>query len=108
MWICRTVGMVISTVKDPSLRSNKLLLVRRASAEGEPSGEVFVALDTVGAGEDELVIVVLGSSARESQNTRGAPVDAAIVGIIDSTASGAESMFRKGYEKPKRDSERAR
>jgi ethanolamine utilization protein EutN len=90
--------MVISTIKDSGLRSNKLLLVRRASPDGKTTGDVFVALDTVGAGEDELVLVVLGSSARESQKTRGAPVDAAIVGIIDSTAGQGTPLYRKGID----------
>lgn len=102
MWICRTVGMVISTIKEQSLRSNKLLLVQRASAEGVVSGEIFVALDTVGAGEDELVVVAHGSAARETAKTRGAPIDAAIIGIIDSTAGQGKSLFRKTNEQPQR------
>ena len=95
MWICRTVGTVIATIKEPRLRSNKLLLVQRAAPDGRPSGEVFVALDTVGAGEDELVVVAHGSAARETGTTRDASVDAAIIGIIDSTATGGRFLFRK-------------
>ena len=98
MWICRTVGTVIATIKEPRLRSNKLLLVQRAAPDGRPSGEVFVALDTVGAGEDELVVVSHGSAARETDTTRGAPVDAAIIGIIDYTATGGNSLFRKEHD----------
>ena len=100
MWICRTVGMLISTVNDTSRRSTTLLMVCRANPEGEPTGEPFVALDTVGAGEDDLVDVALGSAARETARTRGAPVDAAIVGIIDSTARRGSVLFRKGQDKP--------
>ena len=95
MWICRTVGTVIATIKEPRLRNNKLLLVQRASPDGQPAGEVFVALDTVGAGEHELVIVAHGSAARETETTRGAPVDAAIIGIIDSTATAGAFRFEK-------------
>lgn len=95
MLICRTTGTVVSTVKHERLQSRKLLLVRRANPDGKTSGDPFVAVDAVGAGEDELVIVALGSSARESDATRSAPVDATIIGIIDSTAVAGKLVFAK-------------
>lgn len=100
MLVCRTVGMVVSTIKEEGLRSNKLLLVQRMSPAGVASGDPFVAIDTVGAGEGELVLVAVGSAARETDKTRGAPVDATIVGIIDSTAEGGQVTFRKESDKP--------
>lgn len=95
MLICRTIGMVVSTIKDEHLHSNKLLLVQQASADGATAGEPFVAIDTVGAGEGELVLVATGSASRETEKTRGAPVDATIVGIIDSTSGGGKLTFSK-------------
>jgi ethanolamine utilization protein EutN len=87
--------MVVSTIKQDALASSKLLLVRRTTANGDFIGEPFVAIDTVGSGEDELVLVAIGSAARENERTRGAPVDAAIVGIIDSTSGGGKLSFSK-------------
>lgn len=94
------MGMVVSTIKEEGLHSNKLLLVQRASADGDATGEPFVAVDTVGAGEGELVLVATGSAARETEKTRGAPVDATIVGIIDSASSGGKLTFSKTGQAP--------
>lgn len=95
MLICRTIGMVVSTIKQEALASSKLLLVQRTAANGDVIGEPFVAIDIVGSGEDELVLVAIGSAARETERTRGAPVDAAIVGIIDSTSGSGKLSFSK-------------
>ncbi|MDO8298743.1 EutN/CcmL family microcompartment protein [Lacisediminimonas sp.] len=95
MLICRIVGTVVSTVKQDSLRGSTLLLVQRADASGAQSGEPFIAADTVGAGEGELVMVATGSAARQVAKTREAPVDAAIIGIIDSVAQSGGAIFRK-------------
>ncbi len=93
MLICRTTGTVVSTLKHERLHSRKLLMVRRSAPDGTPTGDAFVAVDAIGAGEDELVIVALGSAARETEGTRGSPVDATIIGIIDSTAVGGKLTF---------------
>lgn len=83
MLICRVTGVAVSTVKDESLKGAKLLVVEELSrSTGEP--RPFVAIDTVGAGKDEVVIVAMGSAARETPRTRGLSVDAAVVGIVDS------------------------
>jgi microcompartment protein CcmK/EutM len=95
MLICKTTGTVVSTVKHEHLHGRKLLLVRRSGPDGKVSGDPFVAVDTVGAGEGELVIVAEGSAARALDATRSAPVDATIIGIIDSTAVGGKLSFAK-------------
>lgn len=95
MLICKTTGTVVSTVKHEQLQGRKLLLVRRSGPDGKVSGEPFVAIDAVGAGEGELVIVTEGSGARVLDATRSAPVDATIIGIIDSTAVGGKLSFAK-------------
>lgn len=95
MLICRTTGTVVSTMKHETLYSRKLLLVRRCSPDGQAEGAPFVAVDAIGAGEDEVVIVATGSAARETEGTRSAPVDATIIGIIDSTAVAGKNAFTK-------------
>lgn len=83
MIIGRIVGTVVATRKDPRLEGNKLLLVRQVSPEGKDENNFVVAIDTVGAGFRERVLVVAGSSARLAEGLKDRPVDAAIVGIID-------------------------
>jgi microcompartment protein CcmK/EutM len=89
MILARVVGTIVATRKDEKLVSNKLLLVRPADAAGKVDGGYLVAVDTVDAGEGELVLVVSGSSARMASGMKDTPVDAAIVGIVD-TVSIAE------------------
>ena len=83
MIIGRIVGTVVATRKDPRLEGKKLLLVRPMTLEGEDESSYVVAVDTVGAGFRERVLVVSGSSARLAEGLKDRPVDAAIVGIID-------------------------
>jgi microcompartment protein CcmK/EutM len=83
MIIGRIVGTVVATRKDPRLEGKKLLLVRPMTLEGEDESNYVVAIDTVGAGFRERVLVVSGSSARLAEGLKDRPVDAAIVGIID-------------------------
>lgn len=99
MLICRTTGTVVSTVKHGTLHSRKLLLVRQCTPQGALTGDPFVAIDTVGAGEDELVIVATGSAAREIDGMHSAPIDASIVGIVDSTAVAGKPAFAKSQVK---------
>ncbi|MEZ5664327.1 MAG: EutN/CcmL family microcompartment protein [Burkholderiaceae bacterium] len=98
MLICKTIGSVVSTMKHERLHSRKLLLVRTVSPNGKPMGDAFVAVDAIGAGEDELVLVSLGSAARETESTQGAPVDATIIGIVDSTAATGKFLYNKAKE----------
>ena len=95
MRIARVVGSAVSTVKEPSLVGHKLLLVREADEGNTVTGPVFVAVDLVGAGTGELVIVSEGSAARQSGTTSGQPVDAVIMGILDSLEVDGTVTFRK-------------
>ena len=83
MLLAKIVGTVVATRKDPRLVSNKLLVVRAIDPRGKAEGGYLVALDTVDAGVGETVLVVSGSSARMAAGMKDVPVDAAIVGIVD-------------------------
>jgi microcompartment protein CcmK/EutM len=83
MVLGKVVGTVVATRKDPRLVSSKLLVVRPMDPRGKPEGNYLVAVDTVNAGVGETVLVVSGSSARMASGMKDCPVDAAIIGIID-------------------------
>jgi ethanolamine utilization protein EutN len=84
MILARVVGQVVSTMKRPQFEGAKLLLVQPETPSGEARGTTLLAIDSVGAGVSERVIVVLeGRAAGEALGRRLAPVDAAIVGIVD-------------------------
>lgn len=83
MIIARILGTVVATQKDERLLGKKLLIVRPVNVDGTDTTGYVVAVDTVGAGFHEKVLVVAGSSARLAQGLKDAPVDAAVVGVID-------------------------
>ena len=84
MQIGRVVGTVVATQKNRKLEGAKLLLVQPLTLEGEPRGTALMAIDSVGAGIGEKVLVVLeGKAAGDALGRKAAAVDAAIVGIID-------------------------
>jgi ethanolamine utilization protein EutN len=84
MIIAKVMGSAVATVKHDLLKTTKLLLVSQADVKGNVTGEPFLAVDLVGAGEGELVVVSQGSSARMATGQSSSPADAAIVGILDS------------------------
>jgi ethanolamine utilization protein EutN len=79
MQLCRVVGNTVATVKTPGLERYKLLRVRPESGEAPE----FVAVDGVGAGIDDLVLVSTGSAVQRLDGLEGVAVDAAIVAIVD-------------------------
>ena len=87
MFLGRIVGTVVATCKDDRLEGCKLLVVQPVDPEGKDTGVPVVAVDTVSAGYTETVLVVTGSSARMTTRTKESPVDAAIVGIVDTVAT---------------------
>jgi microcompartment protein CcmK/EutM len=94
MIVCRVIGQAVATVKSESLRAVSLMLVRPADTAGADAGDPFVAVDTVGAGDGELVLVAQGSAAREVIRAPG-PIDAAIVGILDSLTVGGKRTYTR-------------
>ncbi|MCW2475196.1 MULTISPECIES: EutN/CcmL family microcompartment protein [unclassified Symbiopectobacterium] len=85
MYLAQVTGTVVSTTKHASLNGMKLLLVTRLDEHMNPTQRTQVAVDTVGAGNGEIVIVATGSSARMTNSKEHSVIDAAIVGIVDAT-----------------------
>jgi microcompartment protein CcmK/EutM len=86
MILAKIVGTVVATRKDERLVSNKLLIARPMDPHGTPEGSFLVAVDTVDAGVGETVLIVSGSSARMASGMKDCPVDAVVVGIVDTIA----------------------
>ena len=89
MFLARVEGSVVATKKDPSMSGRKLLLLRpqlvdeKDPTKFRPGVNTIVAVDCVGAGIGELVMFCQGSSARLAANLKDVPVDAVIIGIVD-------------------------
>jgi len=95
MLIARVVGTAISTIKDPKIKGNKLLVLKQTDHHGNETGKSFVAVDLVDAGEGELVLTGHGSSARQTFMTKDCPVDAVVMAVIDHLEVDGEVAFRK-------------
>src|SRR5436853_317412 len=89
MFLARVEGSIVATKKDPSMSGRKLLLVRpqlvdeKEPTKFRPGANTIIAVDSVGAGIGELVMFCQGSSARLAPNLKDAPVDAVIIGLVD-------------------------
>jgi len=97
MIIGKVVGAAIASIKLDALKASKILVVCPADAQGNATGAAFLAVDLVGAGDGELVVVSQGSSARMAMGHLNgtSPVDAAIIGILDTINYCGEVAFRK-------------
>jgi ethanolamine utilization protein EutN len=104
MFLARVTGNVVATQKDKALSGQKLLVVEplnvkydeatKAPASLGNTGRAIVAIDVVGAGDGQLVLVVQGSSARMTDVTKNLPADAIIVGIVDSAEYAGKTFFK--------------
>jgi microcompartment protein CcmK/EutM len=101
MFIGKVTGSVVASQKVKSVIGRKLLLVQAMNVKGdspgvlESTGRTAVAIDTVGAGEGELVLVTQGSSARLTESTGDVPTDAVIIGIIDAIQMRDQEIYKK-------------
>lgn len=95
MQIAQVRGTVVSTQKEPSLRGTKLLLLQFIDAEGRLLPKYEVAADQVGAGIDEWVLVSRGSAARQLAGSEMRPLDALVVGIIDTVNIDNRNIYSK-------------
>lgn len=104
MFLAKVEGAVVATKKDSHLSGRKLLLVRPMLVDDQdpsrfrPGLNTIVAVDSVGAGEGELVMFCQGSSARLAPDLKSTPVDAVIIGIVDAVEVLGKEIFnaRKG------------
>jgi microcompartment protein CcmK/EutM len=97
MHLARVTGTVVASIKEARLTGTKLLLITEVGADGAAAkgAAPTVAVDLVGAGEGELVLVVRGSPAARAMEAEGTPVDAAIVGIVDAVRQDGSVAYQK-------------
>ena len=105
MFLAKVTGSVVATQKLAAMIGRKLLTVEplRVDPQGRGqligTGRTFVCVDTVGAGQGEMVLIVQGSSARLTPETEKLPVDAAIIGIVDSVSVENKTVFSTHQQK---------
>ena len=100
MRLAKVVGTVVATQKDPKLSGGKFLVVEDVDLDGKGRGLHLVAFDAVGAGYGEVVLYAQGSSARQTVQTDGCPVDCTIMAIVDVIETGGQTRYMKGSGQP--------
>jgi ethanolamine utilization protein EutN len=101
MFIAKVTGSLVSTQKVSTMVGQKLMIVEpyRIDANSRSqlvtTGRTFVAVDTVGAGEGEFVLITQGSSARMTPETKNLPVDAVIIGIVDTVTLDGTAILNR-------------
>ena len=96
MLLARVVGNVVSSRKSERLIGTKLLIIEPVDFKKQKSdGRLMVAIDAVGAGVGEVVLIVQGSSARLTETTKDTPVDATIMAIVDYIELEGKQTFAK-------------
>ena len=99
MFLGRITGSLVASHKVESMIGQKLLIIEplrvneKDQSDLTPTGRTFIAVDTLGAGQGEIVLCVQGSSARFTPETKELPVDAAVIGIVDQVAVGSKMVF---------------
>lgn len=104
MFLARVTGHVVATQKEKTLNGQKLFVVEPLNVKYDETtkqpaslgntGRAIVALDSVGSGEGQIVLVVQGSSARMTEQTKNLPADAVIVGIVDSAVFAGKTFYQ--------------
>ncbi|MBN2056628.1 EutN/CcmL family microcompartment protein [bacterium] len=95
MLLAEVVGTVVSTQKEPRINGRKLLVIQPLDIHFKPSGTQLVAVDSVGAGQGEVVLYASGSSARQTELTQNTPCDAVIMAIVDQVEFKGDIVFDK-------------
>jgi microcompartment protein CcmK/EutM len=99
MFLARVTGSVVATQKVASMTGQKLLTVEPYRIDDKsrdrlvPTGRTFVAVDTLGAGIHEMVLICQGSSARLTPETEKLPIDAVIIGLVDTVDVGGHVVY---------------
>jgi len=101
MFVAKVTGSVVSTQKVDEMVGHKLMVVEpyrldpKTRKSLSTTGRTFVAIDTIGAGEGEYVLITQGSSARLTPETKNLPIDAVIIGIVDSVHVENNSVYSR-------------
>ena len=95
MLIGKVVGAVVATHKDEKLENRKMLVVQVHDQNNKPKDQYVVAIDSVGAGHEDMVLYATGSSARQTTLTENRPCDAVIMAIVDSWDLGGANVYEK-------------
>jgi len=98
MKLCKVIGVATSSLKREGLSSYKLLILKGIDEGGNPTGEPFIAVDTVGAGLYEFVVVTTGTPATSALSDRNLPVDAAVIAILDHVTIDKKEIYTKNKE----------
>ncbi len=104
MFIARVSGSVVSTQKVETMVGYKLLIVEPYRIDAEhrdrlaTTGRTFVAVDTLGAGTDDFVLITQGSSARLTPETKHLPIDAVVIGIVDIVHVDRDCVYRRNEQ----------
>jgi len=101
MFVALVTGSVVATQKTESMTGHKMLVVEPYRLDDKqrdrlvPTGRTFVAVDTLGAGEGQFVLVTQGSSARLTPETKSLPIDAVIIGLVDTVRIEGKEVFNR-------------
>ena len=104
MFLAKVTGSLVSTTKLDTMVGHKLMIVEPYRLESEErkslatTGRTFVAVDTIGAGVDDFVLIVQGSSARLTDETKAMPIDTLIIGIVDKVHVDQYCVFDREEE----------
>ncbi len=95
MLIGKVIGSVVATQKDEKLEGRKLLVVQVHNQQNKPLDQYVVAVDSVQAGQGDMVLYATGSSARQTTLTEGRPCDAVVMAVVDSWDLGGNNVYEK-------------
>lgn len=101
MFVALVTGSIVATQKTESMTGHKLLVVEpyrldeKTRAQLVPTGRTFIAVDTLGAGEGQFVLVTQGSSARLTPETKSLPIDAVVIGLVDTVRIEGKEVFKR-------------
>ena len=101
MFVALVTGSVVATQKTESMTGHKMLVVEPYRLDEKKrdrlvsTGRTFIAVDTLGAGEGQFVLVTQGSSARLTPETKSLPIDAVIIGLVDTVRIEGKEVFNR-------------
>jgi ethanolamine utilization protein EutN len=105
MFLAKVTGSVVATQKTDSMVGHKLLIVEPFRIDSQDrnrlvsTGRTFVAVDSLGAGEGELVLIVQGSSARLTPETAKLPIDCLVIGLVDTVHLQSQCIFNREQQR---------